>query len=156
VARKSTRAIGDSVRRMQATETAKGLGDIATYRHFATQVVSLRDRLLGILRDYHARGKSVWAYGAPAKGATLVNSFGIGPTLVQKAVEKNSMKIGLDMPGTRIPIEAEDGPRPDAYLVLAWNFIDEFIVKEADYLKAGGEFIVPVPKVEVIGADRVR
>jgi novobiocin biosynthesis protein NovU/D-mycarose 3-C-methyltransferase len=40
--------------------------------------------------------------------------------------------------------------------VLAWNFIDEFIVKEADYLKAGGEFIVPVPKVEVIGADRVR
>jgi len=156
VARKGTRAIGDSVRRMQATETAKGLGDIATYRHFATQVVSLRDRLLGILRDYHARGKSVWAYGAPAKGATLVNSFGIGPTLVQKAVEKNAMKIGLDMPGTRIPIEAEDGPRPDAYLVLAWNFIDEFIVKEADYLKAGGEFIVPVPKVEVIGADRVR
>ena len=156
VARKGTRAIGDSVRRMQATETAKGLGDIGTYRHFATQVVSLRDRLLGILRDYHARGKSVWAYGAPAKGATLVNSFGIGPTLVQKAVEKNAMKIGLDMPGTRIPIEAEDGPRPDAYLVLAWNFIDEFIVKEAEYLKAGGEFIVPVPKVEVIGADRVR
>lgn len=155
VARKGTRPIGDTVRRMQAEEMARGLGDIATYRHFAEAVMSLRDRLLAILTDYRARGRSVWAYGAPAKGATLVNSFGIGPTLVQKAVEKNPMKIGWDMPGTRIPIEAEDGPRPDAYLVLAWNFIDEFIAKESAYLKAGGEFIVPVPKVDVIGKERV-
>ena len=155
VARKGRRPVGDSVRRMQAEEAAKGLGEIATYRRFAQAVVDLRTRLLGVLEAYRARGKSVWAYGAPAKGATLVNSFGIGPALVQKAVEKNPMKVGLDMPGTRIPIEAEDGPRPDAYLVLAWNFIDEFIAKEAGYLRAGGEFIVPVPKVEVIGKDRV-
>lgn len=155
VARKGRRPVGESVRRMQAEEAAKGLGDIATYRRFAQAVVDLRTRLLGVLDDYRARGKSVWAYGAPAKGATLVNSFGIGPALVQQAVEKNPMKIGLDMPGTRIPIEAEDGPRPDAYLVLAWNFIDEFIAKETEYLRAGGEFIVPVPKVAVIGKDRV-
>jgi SAM-dependent methyltransferase len=154
VARKGARKVGDSVRRMRAMEEAKGFGEIATYRGFAHAVLGLRDQLLGVLRDYRARGKSVWAYGAPAKGATLVNSFGIGPDLVQKAVEKNPMKVGLDMPGTRIPIEdeAKDEPRPDAYLVLAWNFIDEFVAKEAAYLRAGGAFIVPVPKVSVIMA----
>jgi hypothetical protein len=135
------------------SETAKGLGEIDTYRRFAAAVLTLRERLLGVLRDYEARGKSVWAYGAPAKGATLVNSFGIGPDLVQRAVEKNPMKIGLAIPGARIPIEAEDGSRPDAYLVLAWNFIDEFLAKEAAYLQAGGAFIVPVPEVRVITAD---
>jgi 2-polyprenyl-3-methyl-5-hydroxy-6-metoxy-1,4-benzoquinol methylase len=153
VARRRTRPIGESVRRMQQSETAKGLGEIDTYRRFAAAVLVLRERLLGVLRDYRARGKSVWAYGAPAKGATLLNSFGIGPDLVQKAVEKNPMKIGLAIPGVRIPIEAEDGPRPDAYLVLAWNFIDEFLAKEAAYLRAGGAFIVPVPEVRVITAD---
>ena len=150
VARKGSRPVGDSVRRLQASETAKGFGDIATYRTFAAAVLTLRDRLTAVLRDYQVRGKSVWAYGAPAKGATLLNSFGIGPDLVQKAVEKNPMKIGLAIPGVRIPIEAEDGPRPDAYLVLAWNFIDEFLLKEADYLRNGGAFIVPVPAVRVI------
>ncbi len=98
-------------------------------------------------------GRSVWAYGAPAKGATLLNSFGIGPDLVQKAVEKNPLKIGLAIPGVRIPIEDEAGQRPDAYLVLAWNFIDEFVRKEQDWLAAGGEFIVPIPEVKVIGAN---
>jgi 2-polyprenyl-3-methyl-5-hydroxy-6-metoxy-1,4-benzoquinol methylase len=153
VARRGTRPVGESVRRMQLAETAKGLGEIDTYRRFAAAVLALQDRLLGVLREYRARGKSVWAYGAPAKGATLLNSFGIGPDLVQKAVEKNPMKIGLAIPGVRIPIDAEDGKRPDAYLVLAWNFIDEFLVKEAAYLRAGGAFIVPVPDVRVITAD---
>ena len=156
VARRGARAVGDSVKHLQAQETAKGLGEIATYRRFASAVLDLRERLLTVLRDYKRRGRSVWAYGAPAKGTTLLNSFGIGPDLVQKAVEKNPMKVGLDIPGVRIPIEAEEGPRPDAYLVLAWNFIGEFIGKEADWLRQGGEFIVPVPTVDVIGADRVR
>ena len=154
VARKGTRPAGESVRRMRADETARGLGDIDTYRQFAVRVLALRDRLRGLLEEYRDHGRSVWAYGAPAKGATLLNSFGIGPDLVQKAVEKNPLKIGLAIPGVRIPIEDEAGQRPDAYLVLAWNFIDEFVRKEKDWLAAGGEFIVPIPEVKVIGANR--
>ncbi len=154
VARKGTRPIGQSVRRLQADESAKQLGDIATYRQFAERVLALRDRLRGLLSEYRARGRSVWAYGAPAKGATLLNSFGIGPDLVQKAVEKNRLKIGLAIPGVRIPIEDEVGQRPDAYLVLAWNFIDEFVRKEQAWLRSGGEFIVPIPEVKVIGANQ--
>jgi hypothetical protein len=103
------------------------------------------------LKRYKDAGKSVYAYGAPAKGATLLNSFGIGPELVQKATEKNPMKVGFMMPGSRIPIIDDMGERPNAYLVLAWNFLDEFIAKEKDYLKNGGEFIVPVPRLKVIG-----
>lgn len=151
VARKGSRAVGDSVRRMQAEEIAKGFGEIATYRALAANVLDLRERLVALLEEYRAKGRSVWAYGAPAKGATLLNSFGIGPELVQKAVEKNALKIGLAIPGVRIPIEAEEGQRPDAYLVLAWNFIDEFLKKERSWLAAGGELIVPIPKVQIFG-----
>ncbi len=149
VARKGTRPTGESVIAMRAREQAKGFGDIATYRTFAANVLTLRDRLLALLRDYKARGRSVWAYGAPAKGTTLLNSFGIGPDLVQQAVEKNPMKVGLSIPGVRIPIELEGDERPDAYLVLAWNFIDEFLKKEQAWLASGGEFIVPVPEVRI-------
>jgi 2-polyprenyl-3-methyl-5-hydroxy-6-metoxy-1,4-benzoquinol methylase len=151
VARKGTRAVGESVRRMQAEEMAKGFGEIATYRAFAANVLNLRERLVALLEEYRAKGRSVWAYGAPAKGATLLNSFGIGPDLVPKAVEKNAMKVGLAIPGVRIPIEAEEGQRPDAYLVLAWNFIEEFLKKEQAWLAEGGELIVPIPEVRIYG-----
>jgi len=153
VCRTGTRPIGDSVRAMRAAETGKGLGGIETYRDFAARVLDLRTRLVAMLEGYRNAGRSVWAYGAPAKGATLLNSFGIGPDLVQKAVEKNPMKVGLAIPGMRIPIEAEDGERPDAYLVLAWNFIEEFLAKEQAYLAGGGELIVPIPKVTIYGKD---
>jgi len=155
IARKDARPVGDSVRRMQAAEIEKGFGEIATYRRFAVHVEALRERLLALLGGYAQAGKSVWAYGAPAKGATLLNSFGIGPALVSQAVERNPMKVGLAIPGVRIPIVEERADRvPDAYLVLAWNFIDEFLNNPANkaFMAGGGEFIVPVPEVRVIGA----
>ena len=139
-----------SVAAMRAEERRKGYDRFETYQAFAALVWQLRDELLGLLRRYRDRGKVVYAYGAPAKGATLLNTFGIGPDLVPKATEKNPLKIGYLMPGSRIPIVAETESRPDAYLVLAWNFLDEFIAKERDYLRSGGEFIVPVPKLRVI------
>jgi SAM-dependent methyltransferase len=159
VARRGRRVVGDSVRAMQAEETRKRFGEIATYRQFARSVLALREKLVALLEDYHARGKTVWAYGAPAKGATLLNSFAIGPTLVQQAVERNAMKVGLAIPGVRIPIvEERDEAQPDAYLVLAWNFIDEFLKNPANiaYMRHGGAFIVPVPTVQVVGADSAR
>ena len=153
VARRGSRRVGSSVQELRQSEAALGLGELVTYRRFAEATLALQERLVEILRRYRAQGKSVWAYGAPAKGATLLNSFGIGPDLVSQAVEKNPMKIGLAIPGVRIPIRAEEGARPDAYLVLAWNFVDEFLAKEAAYLDAGGAFIVPVPQVRVISGE---
>lgn len=119
--------------------------------HFAHRVLALREQLLETLRAYQRRGKVVWAYGAPGKGGTLLNSFGIGRDLVECAIEKNPLKFGLSIPGCRIPIIPENGGRPDAYLVLAWNFLDEFIAKESAWLDDDGEFIVPVPGVLIVG-----
>ena len=159
VARRGVRPVGESVRCMHAEEVRKGFGEIGTYRQFAQNVLSLRDRLVGLLRDYQGAGRSVWAYGAPAKGATLLNSFGIGPDLVQQAVERNPLKVGLSIPGVRIPIaEERSDQRPDAYLVLAWNFIEEFLKNPVNqaFMVTGGEFIVPIPKVQVVSANGVR
>lgn len=128
----------------------------AECRAFATRILKLRADLLRVLHEFRAAGKTVWAYGAPGKGATLLNSFGIGPDLVQCAIEKNPLKHGLMIPGCRVPIIPEGGPHPDAYLVLAWNFLPEFIAKEAAFLDSGGEFIVPVPEVTVIGRQHSR
>ena len=153
VAPKGMRAVHDSVMAMRGEEDRKGYGRLETYERFAERVWQLRDELKTLLQRYRDRGKTVYAYGAPAKGATLLNSFGIDPGLVQKAAEKNPMKVGYLMPGSRIPIIDEGDERPDAYLLLAWNFFEE--IKERDFLQAGGEFIVPIPKLRVFGAADV-
>ena len=151
VCRAGARAESGRLEAFRAEEQAKGLGDFATYRRFGERVWTLRDQLLALLRDLRSRNLSIYAFGAPAKGATLLNTFGIGPELVSKAVEKNPMKIGFSIPGCRIPIVGEDVAPPDAYLMLAWNFLDEFLQREKPYLDAGGRFIVPVPELRVIG-----
>src|SRR5438270_1216975 len=84
---KGRRAVCDSVRNMRAEEDRKGYGRFETYEKFAGQVWQLRDELKALLQRYRDQGKTVYAYGAPAKGATLLNSFKIGPVLVQKAAE---------------------------------------------------------------------
>ena len=151
VAKKGTRKIDESVARYLADETAKGYDKIETYRAFADRVWKIKAKLLAILRDYKARGKTVFAFGAPAKGATTLNTFKITTDLVPYSVERNPLKIGKIIPGARIPIIDEAGaPLPDAYLILPWNFLPEFLKKKRDYIMAGGAFIVPVPDPVVI------
>ncbi|MDE3076558.1 MAG: methyltransferase domain-containing protein, partial [Chloroflexota bacterium] len=125
VAHRGRREPEASVAAFRAAEEEKRYGRFETYRQFADRVWRLRADLLALLERYRQQGKTVYAYGAPAKGATLLNSFGIDTRLVACAVEKNPMKVGYWMPGSRLPIvdEATAG-RPDAYLMLAWNFLD--------------------------------
>jgi hypothetical protein len=94
----------------------------------------------------------VYALGAPLKGSTLLNYCGIGPDLVELATEVNQFKIGKLTPGTHIPIVEENSllVQPDYYLLLSWNFLDFFRQKYASYLKAGGKFIVPHPRVHIV------
>jgi 2-polyprenyl-3-methyl-5-hydroxy-6-metoxy-1,4-benzoquinol methylase len=155
VAPKGKRPIQPSVMSMRAEEERKGYGRFDTYQKFAANVWRLRDELRALLQRYHNQAKTVYAYGAPAKGATLLNTFGVGPDWVQKAAEKNLMKVGYLMPGSRIPIIDERDARPDAYLLLAWNFFEEIVAKERDFLRRRGEFIVPIPQLRVIGAADV-
>ncbi|MFZ1989003.1 MAG: class I SAM-dependent methyltransferase [Alphaproteobacteria bacterium] len=151
VSHKGARAVQPTVADFAAQEKAKAFGEFETYQDFAKRTWALKDSLIGVLKDFRRRGKRVYAYGAPAKGATLLNSFGITPDLVQLAVEKNPLKIGMAIPGCRIPIVDEASvDKPDAYLMLAWNFLTEFFRKERPFLDEGGAFIVPIPDVRVI------
>lgn len=135
-----------------AAEEQAGLFKLETYQEFARQVEANCGQLVELLRELKRQGKTVYALGAPLKGSTLLNYCGIGPDLVEKAVEVNPFKIGRFTPGTHIPIVGEKDlvREPDYYLVLAWNFLDFFVQKHAKYLEAGGRFIVPNPRVGIV------
>jgi SAM-dependent methyltransferase len=144
-----------SIEQAIASERAAGLRSIATYHEFARRVDVNRADLVKLLRELRSAGKRIFALGAPLKGSTLLNYCGIGPELVELATEVNRFKIGRFTPGTHIPIVYEESlsSQPDYYLLLSWNFLDFFVDKYADFLRAGGKFIVPHPSVRVIGAE---
>ena len=151
VAPVGARTVERSVNAMLGQEAAEGLGEIATYKAFAARVRHIREELPRLVRGYRDAGKTVYAFGAPAKGATMLNSCAIDTDLLRCATERNPLKVGKFMPGSHLPIVEEGSvPDPDAYLVLPWNFLAEFLQRNRDYLKRGGAFIVPVPEPRVI------
>jgi hypothetical protein len=94
------------------------------------------------------------AYGAAAKGATLINYVDIGTELVDFVVDRNSFKQGRYMPGRHLPIFGPEKlleEMPDFVLLLAWNFADEIRARQSEYESRGGRFIVPVPEPRVLG-----
>jgi SAM-dependent methyltransferase len=147
-----------SIQNALAAEQGAGLHDLETYEKFAQRVDENAATLRSLLTDLRDKGRRVYALGAPVKGNTLLNYAKVGPDLVQCATEVNEFKIGRLTPGTHIPIVHEkqlDRP-PDYYLILSWNFLDYLIGKYRGYLLAGGRFIVPVPRVQVLGFEAVR
>jgi hypothetical protein len=146
VARKGSREINSSVKSFLDEEKYFGYDNIQTYNDFSNRVWKIQKDLVDIIISYRSNKKIVYAFAAPAKGATLLNSFGITNEMVKCAVEANPLKIGKYIPGCRIPIvDEKTTPDPDVYLLLAWNFIEEILKKKQDYISNGGEFIIPVP-----------
>lgn len=136
-----------------SAERAAGLDSFEFYATFGEKVDTLRADLLTMLRDLRAEGKTVAAYGAAAKGATMLNATGITTDLVQYVVDRNVHKQGRFMPGTHQPIAGPeilaDDP-PDVLLLLAWNFAAEIMDQQSAYAEKGGRFLVPVPAPELI------
>ena len=100
-----------------------------------------------------SRARRIAAYGAPAKGNTLLNYCKIGPDILDYAVEKNELKCGMLTPGMHIPVITEEEAAtkpPDYYLMLPWNFLDELLKKESAFRARGGKFIVPIPEPQII------
>jgi hypothetical protein len=109
-----------------------------------------------LLRDLKKRGLSIAAYGAAAKGATLLNYFGIGSDILDFIVDRNPAKQGLYMPGVKLPIYAPSElfvREPDYVLLLTWNFADEIIEQQSEYVRQGGRFIVPIPTPKIVALD---
>ena len=123
------------------------------YAGFGVRVEEIRRRLRELLRELKAGGHTVAAYGAAAKGTVMLNYVGIDKGLVDFVVDRNVHKHGLFMPGVHLPILPPEEllrRQPDYTLLLAWNFTDEILRQQSDYLAAGGRFIRPVPWPEVL------
>jgi hypothetical protein len=141
-----------AVAAMLAAEIAGGLEDIAVYQHFARQVVDAKCALLRFLITARGEGKSVAAYGAPAKGNTLLNTCGIRSDLIAFTVDRSPHKQGMLLPGSRIEIrapEAIDAARPDYVLILPWNLEAEITQQLAHIRDWGGQFVIPIPTTVV-------
>src|SRR6185503_14081447 len=134
-------------------EEASGIPGEAYYRRFAEEVARVRDTLLEQLGARKAAGQHLAAYGASAKGSTLMNACGIGADLLDYVVDRSTVKQGRYTPGNHLPILAPDElqrRRPDAVLLLTWNFADEICRQQRPYLDGGGTFLVPVPALRSI------
>jgi len=153
---RSAASHSSDVLEMEAAERSRGLADAARYYRFADDVEASRTALVGLLSRLVAEGREVAAYGAPAKGNTLLNFCGIDTRLIRYTVDRNPRKVGLFTPGTHIPVRpvsalTGDGRPPDHLLILAWNIAEEIIQQQHEYRARGGRFIVPVPRARVIG-----
>jgi len=139
-----------------AHEAALGLDKEWFYKDFADRVRALRDSLTSLLVSEKAKGKRIACYGAPAKGATMVNYLDLGEGFFEFAVDANAYKQGKYMPGQRIPIRHPDqlvAHQPDYVLLLAWNFAGEVMRQQATYRQRGGSFIIPVPEPRILPPD---
>jgi hypothetical protein len=143
-------AVADSLRE----ETRAGLFDAATYDAFGARVAAIRQGLLAMLDRLRGEGRRIAGYGAPAKGNTLLNYYGIGPDRLLYLADRNPIKHGLYSPGMHIPVvpveRVQEDP-PDYLLILAWNFADEIVAQQAEFHRRGGRFIVPIPEPRILG-----
>jgi SAM-dependent methyltransferase len=153
VQRTGERAQEPSVERAVAAERAAGLDRFETFEAFAKRAYQIRLDLKAKLAEIRAKGKRIAAYGAPAKGSTLISFLGLDPTDIPYIADRSPLKQGRFVPGAHIPIVdpsriLED--RPDYLLLLAWNFADEIMAQQVEFRRAGGAFVVPLPEVHVV------
>ena len=135
-----------------AREKSEGLLSFEYYGDFGDRVARLKRDLLALLQRLKGEGRRIAAYGASAKGSTLMNAFGIDQTLIEFVVDRSSLKQGRFTPGNHLPILPTEQlleRRPDYVLLLTWNFSDEILAQQSEFRERGGKFIVPVPEVTV-------
>jgi SAM-dependent methyltransferase len=142
----------DAVSSLRDREDSLGMNDLDYYRGFEEKVQGVKRALLSTLIEIREAGKTVAAYGAAAKGNTLLNYCGIRTDFVEFAVDRSPHKQGKYLPGTRIPVldpRAIEERRPDYILILPWNLKNE-IMKQTEFVREwGGKFIVPIPEVQI-------
>lgn len=134
-------------------EREQGLDRVDYYRAFGSRVERLKVELCGLLARLKSEGKRLAAYGASAKGSTLLNYFGIGAETLEFVADRSTVKQGRYTPGTHLPICSPDRLlelQPDCVLLLTWNFAEEILAQQAEYRSRGGRFIIPIPEVRIV------
>jgi hypothetical protein len=149
----ASKPVGKRVAALLAGEEAAGLGRLETYRSFGERVQRVKWGLLRFLIETREAGKSIAAYGAPAKGNTLLNYCGVRTDFLDYTVDRSPHKQGRYLPGVRIPIHGPDRlreTRPDFVLILPWNLKEEIVEQMADVRSWGGHFVVAIPEVKIL------
>jgi len=134
-------------------EASAGMTTVTYYQGFQARAERLKNDLLRFVLDARQEGKTVMAYGAAAKGNTLLNFAGIRADLVSCAVDLNPAKQGRYMPGSRIPIVTQqhlEAARPDYVLILPWNLKSEVMHQLQCVPRWGGTFVTAVPRLEIM------
>lgn len=142
-----------SVTSLLAEEEKRGVRGLRIYEEFARRVLALREQLRKLIAELQGQQKTIAAYGASAKGSTLLNFFGLGRQHLAFIADRSTYKQGRLSPGQHIPIVPTErllSERPDYTVLLTWNFAEEILRQQADYREAGGKFIIPLPEVKVI------
>ncbi|HEX7821244.1 MAG TPA: class I SAM-dependent methyltransferase [Sphingobium sp.] len=141
------------VAKVRRDEAAAGLDRVETYTAFQDRVAPIREGLLAFLHEALRKGQRVVAYGAAAKGNTLLNFSGVGTDLIDYVVDRNPNKQGHYLPGSRLPIHAPEKiaeTRPDYILILPWNIRDEVMAVNAGARAWNVRFVVAVPELTVL------
>lgn len=151
-ANSGTHAIASRVAEMLAREGAAGMTTPDYYAGFQTRADQIKNTFLAFLIEAKNTGKKVIAYGAAAKGNTLLNYAGVRPDLLPWVIDRNPAKQGKYLPGSRIPIVDEARLReehPDYVVILPWNLREE-VMAQLDYIREwGGQFVTAVPSLTI-------
>ncbi|HET8773567.1 MAG TPA: class I SAM-dependent methyltransferase [Thermoanaerobaculia bacterium] len=147
------RTVDERVTSLEAEERARGLDRLETYERFGEEVQETKRVLLDFLIRAKEERKRIAAYGAPAKGNTLLNYCGIRTDFIDYTVDRSPYKQGLFLPGSHIPIHAPQRileTKPDYVLILPWNLREEIAGQMSGIREWGGRFVIPIPRVAVL------
>lgn len=139
-----------------AKEEALGLSRVETYKRFAATAGDHKMNLVRTLRALKDSGKKLLGYGASTKGNVLIQFCGLNTDLVHCIAEVNEDKFGACTPGSKIPIVSEADARamrPDVFIVFPWHFREGILRREAKFLDGGGEFLFPLPTIDLVSSS---
>jgi SAM-dependent methyltransferase len=142
-----------SVTGLLEEESRKGVASLPFYHGFARHVREIKSSLVAFIHEAKQAGKSIAAYGASAKGSTLLNFCGLGRDSIDFVADRSTYKQGRLTPGAHLPIVPPGElleKMPDYTLLLTWNFADEILEQQRAYRERGGKFIIPIPKVRLL------
>lgn len=143
----------ERVKELLTEEATRGVTQIEYFSSFEAKLQRLKEDNLAMLRKLKEEGARIAAYGASAKGTTLMHYFGLDRSLIDFVVDRSDVKQGRFTPGTRLPIRSPKallGERPDYVLLLTWNFAREILEQQRTFREEGGKFIVPLPKPSIV------
>lgn len=148
-----SKRISDNVKSLNTIESSKNMNSIKYYENFQEKVDKLKNNFLQFLINQKLKGKNIIAYGAAAKGNTLLNYCGVKRDLISFVVDISPHKQGLFLPASHIPIVDESAitkVKPDFIVILPWNIKNE-IMNQLSYTKEWGcKFVIPIPEVVII------